>query len=118
MGQLIAEYAITALVIVGVSEVAKRSDRLGALIVSLPLVSIMVIIWLHVEKQGAPKIASHAYFTFWYVLPTLPMFLLVPWLLNRGVGFWASLGAGCVLTVVLFFALAFVMRRFGLTLLP
>ena len=73
---LITKYAVTAFVIVLVSEIAKRSDRLGALIASLPLVTVMVMIWLHIENQGTEKIANHAWYTFWYVLPTLPMFLL------------------------------------------
>jgi hypothetical protein len=93
---LIAKYAVTALVIVVVSDVAKRSDRAGALLASLPLVTVMAMIWLHVEKQPDTKIANHAYYTFWHVLPTLPMFLLMPWMFNRGVGFWpSSRRAGC-----------------------
>jgi hypothetical protein len=90
----------------------------GALLASLPLVTVMVMIWLHVEKQGTPKIANHAYYTFWYVLPTLPMFLLMPWLLHKGVGFWWSLLAGCALTIGCFAVAAFVLKRFGISLLP
>ena len=96
---LIVKYAVTALVIVVVSEVAKRSDRAGALIASLPLVTVIAMIWLHVEKQPETKIANHAYYTFWYVLPTLPMFLLMPWMMNRAVSFWPSFQAPrCVLS--------------------
>lgn len=118
MALLITKYAITALVIVLVSEVAKRSDRVGALIAALPLVTVMVMIWLHVEKQPTAKIANHAYYTFWYVLPTLPMFLLMPWMMNRGAGFWPSLLAGCGLTIVCFGVAAVVLKRFGIGLLP
>ena len=78
MTLLITKYAVTAFVIVLVSEVAKRSDRLGALISSLPFVTIMVRVWLHLEKQGTAKLASHAFYTFGYVMPTMPMFLLLP----------------------------------------
>ena len=88
MTLLITKYAVTAFVIVLVSELAKRSDRLGALISSLPFVTIMVMVWLHLEKQGTEKLASHAFYTFWYVIPTIPMFLLLPWLLHKGTGFW------------------------------
>lgn len=118
MALLITKYAITALVIVLVSEVAKRSDRAGALIVSLPLVTVMVMIWLHLEKQPAAKIANHAYYTFWYVLPTMPMFLLMPWMMNRGVGFWPSLATGCGLTIVCFAVAAVTLKRFGIGLMP
>jgi hypothetical protein len=115
---LIIKYAITASVIVVVSEVAKRSDRVGALIASLPLVTVMVMIWLHVEKAGTAKIANHAYYTFWYVLPTMPMFLLVPLMLHRGVGFWPTLAAGSMLTFVCFAIAAVLLKRFGVSLMP
>ena len=115
---LITKYAITAFIIVLVSEVAKRTDKLGALIASLPFVTIIAMIWLHYEKQSTEKIANHAYYTFWYVIPTLPMFLLMPYLLHKGTGFWPSLGASAVLTVVCFVLTAVVMKRFGVDLIP
>ncbi|MGH7960006.1 MAG: DUF3147 family protein [Opitutaceae bacterium] len=102
MAYLVVKYAVTALVIVIVFEVAKRCDRAGALIASLPLVTVLAMIWLHVEKQPEAKIANHAYYTFWYVLPTMPMFLLMPWMIKKAFGFWPAPGAGCVLTVVSF----------------
>jgi len=118
MAMIVTKYAVTALVIVVVSEIAKRADRLGALIASLPLITVMVMIWLHVEGQGREKIANHAFYTFWFVLPTLPMFLLVPWLLHRGTGFWPSLGAGVVITFLSFGVAALVGKWFGVSLLP
>jgi hypothetical protein len=115
---LVTKYAVTALIIVVVSEVAKRSDRLGALIASLPFVTVLVMIWLYLEKQGTEKIANHAYYTFWYVLPTMPMFLLMPWLLHKGIGFWPSLLAGILLTFVCFVLAAYILKRWGISLLP
>ena len=114
----ITKYAVTALVIVVVSEVAKRTDRLGALIAALPFVTIMVMIWLHIERQGTEKVARHAFYTFWYVIPTLPMFLLMPWFLSKGLNFWASLGACVVVTVLSFWLTAAVATMFGVDLLP
>jgi hypothetical protein len=75
---IITKYLITAVVVVLVSELAKRSDKLGALVAALPMVTILTLIWLHVEKQPATKVANHAWYTFWYVVPTLPMFLVFP----------------------------------------
>lgn len=112
---LLGKYFITAALVVTISEVAKRNDQFGALIAALPLVTVLTLIWLHVEQQPALKIGNHAYYTFWYVLPTLPMFLLFPWLLPR-CGFWLSLLASILLTVLLFTALAVLLRRFGLSL--
>ena len=115
MGWIVTKYLITAAIVVAVSEAAKRSDKLGALIASLPLVTVLALIWLHLERQPEEKLANHAAYTFWYVLPTLPMFLAFPWLLGR-VGFWWALGASAVLTAVCFALLALAARRFGVDL--
>ena len=115
MSWIITKYDITAALVVLISEVAKRSDRLGGLIAALPLVTVLTLIWLYLENQPAEKIASHAWYTFWYVLPTLPMFLLFPWLLPRLV-FWLTLLACAAITMALFVALALVLRGFGVEL--
>jgi hypothetical protein len=116
MAWIVVKYLITALVVVVVSEVAQRSDKLGALVAALPLVTILTLIWLHVEKQPEATVANHAWYTFWYVVPTLPMFLVFPALLNR-LGFWLALGACMILTVACFALFALVVKRFGITLL-
>lgn len=113
---LVTKFAITAALIVLVSEVAKRSDKAGALLAALPLVTLLALVWLHVEGQPQQKVANHAWYTFWYVLPTLPMFLAFPFLLPR-IGFWPSLLASAVITLVSFGAFAVVLRRFGIDLL-
>ena len=116
MGWLITKYLLTAAVVVIVSEVAKRSDKLGGFIAALPLVTFLALIWLYVDKQPQAKIANHAWYTFWYVLPTLPMFLAFPWLLAK-LGFWPALLASAVITVVCFLVFALVVRRFGIALI-
>jgi len=113
---LLFKYGMTAAVVVVVSEVAKRSDRAGALIASLPMVTVLTLIWLHVERQPTDKVANHAWFTFWYVVPTLPMFLAFPWLLHR-LGFWIALGTSMAMTVVVFVVYASVLRRLGVSLI-
>lgn len=116
MTWLVTKYLLTAAVVVVVSEVAKRSDKLGAFIAALPLVTVLALIWLHVESQSEQKIANHAWYTFWYVIPTLPMFLVFPVLLHR-LGFWPTLAACVVLTLVCFGLFALLVRRFGMELL-
>jgi len=116
MGWILTKYLATAAVVVVVSEVAKRSDKAGALIASLPLVTILALVWMYVEQQPTEKLANHAKYTFWYVLPTLPMFLLFPYLLGR-LGFWGALATGAAVTVACFAALAIVLGSFGLDLL-
>ena len=116
MAWLVTKYLITAAIVVAVSELAKRSDRLGALVASLPLVTVQALIWLYVERQPEERLANHAAYTFWYVLPTLPMFLVFPALLAR-VGFWWTLALCALLTFACFLVLALVVRRFGVELL-
>lgn len=113
---LILKYLVTAAVVVLVSELAKRSDKLGALVASLPLVTVLTLIWLYVERQSSDKLAAHMSLTFWYVLPTLPMFLAFPWLLNR-FGFVAALLMWVVLVGAVFGLYAVLLRRFGIDLL-
>lgn len=116
MSWIITKYLITAAVVVLISEVAKRSDKLGGLVAALPIVTILALIWLYVENQSTEKIANHAWYTFWYVVPTLPMFLAFPWLLPR-IGFWPTLGASVVITIVCFGLFAMLVCRFGIELL-
>ena len=99
-----------------VSETARRNAALGALIASLPLVSVLGMVWLWRDTRDSARLADHAQATFWYVLPSLPMFLLIPALLRRGVGFWPALLAGCALTVVLYGVTVAVAARVGVRL--
>ena len=116
MNWIIVKYFITAALVVVISEFAKRSDKLGAIIAALPLVTVLTLIWLYVEKQPNEKIANHAWYTFWYVIPTLPMFLAFPFLLPR-VGFWISLALCVVLTTLCFCLFGMFLRRFGIQLM-
>ena len=99
------------------------SDRLSALLIALPLTSILAMIWMRHESKVSDQaarvesIANHAYYTFWYVIPTMPMFLLMPWMLRKGIHYGWSLLAGCVLTALLFVFTAWIMKRFGVELM-
>lgn len=107
---------VTALVIVIVSEVSKRLPLLGSLIASLPLVSVLGMIWIFQETKDTQKLITHAEGTFWYVLPSLPMFLLMPWMMRKGVSFYWSLTAGILLTVILYVIMTKILARMGLNL--
>ena len=116
MTWIVVKYALTAALVVLVSELAKRSDRVGALVAALPLVTLLTLTWLHLEGQPAAKIENHARYTFWYVLPTLPMFLVFP-RLHQTLGFCGALAASAVLTMLCFALTAWLGRRWGLDLL-
>ncbi|MEH3121861.1 MAG: DUF3147 family protein [Sphingomonas phyllosphaerae] len=107
---------ISGLLIAAASTLAKRYPGAGALVASLPLVSVLGMMWLWHEKPDAANMAAHAGATFWYVLPSLPMFLLIPALLRHGISFWPALAAGCALTIVLYATVTWLGPRFGLPL--
>ncbi|GAL02082.1 4-amino-4-deoxy-L-arabinose transferase [Photobacterium aphoticum] len=110
------KYLTTAAIVVLISEVAKRSDKLGALVAALPTVTILALIWMYIEGQGQEKLSNHAFYTFWYVVPTLPMFLLFPYLLNR-YSFWLTLLICCFVSVVSFGLTAYIAKVWGIRLL-
>jgi hypothetical protein len=113
---VIIKALVSGAIIAAVSEIAKRSPGVGALVASLPLVSVLGMIWLWRDTHDRALMASHAGATFWFVLPSLPMFLLIPALLGRNVPFWLALSAGCMLTVLLYLVLILAAPRFGVRL--
>ncbi|AOP33792.1 hypothetical protein A0128_08015 [Leptospira tipperaryensis] len=113
---LVFKYALTSLLIVTISEVAKKNDKLAAFIGSLPLITILTLIWLRVEQADSSKIENHAYYTFWYVIPSLPMFFFFP-RIHQSIGFWPALGTSVVSTLLLYFGFALLLKRFGIDLL-
>lgn len=116
MYYLALKAAISGVLIAAASTLARRYPGFGALIASLPLVSVLGMMWLWHDKPDAENMAAHAGATFWYVIPSLPMFLLIPLLLRHGVGFWIALAAGCALTIALYAAMTWLGPRFGLQL--
>jgi hypothetical protein len=113
---LLIKAATSGVIVAIVSEVAKRYPGLGGLIASLPLISVLGMIWLWKDTHDAPRMAAHATGTFWFVLPSLPMFLLIPEMLKRGAGFWPSLIAGCLLTAALYAFMVWLGPKVGLRL--
>lgn len=109
---------LSALVIVLVTKVQLVSDRLSALLIALPLTSLVAMAWMHHAGQSSERLANHAEGTFWFVLPTLPMFLIIPWMLRNGWPFWSTLAVNCLLTVAFFWITVIVLRRFGIDLMP
>ena len=116
MWALAAKALLSGALIVAIAEIGKRLPTLGALIASLPLVSVLGMILMWHARPDPENMAVHAGATFWYVLPSLPMFLLIAWLLRSGYGFWLSLAAGCTLTIALYLLMSQFGPRFGLRL--
>ena len=116
MTYLILKTILSAIIIVAVSEAARRNPGVGALIAALPLISVLSMIWLWRDTGDADRMAQYAQSTFWYVLPSLPMFLLIPVLLKRGLAFWPALAAGCLLTILLYIGMVATLGRIGVKL--
>jgi hypothetical protein len=104
--QLVVKYALSAALIVAVSELGKRSSWLGAALAAIPLTSLLAFGWLHIEGVSNNAIADMSMQIIWLVLASLPLFILLPLLLNRGIGFWLSLGSSLVLTSLTYVLMA------------
>jgi hypothetical protein len=111
-----AKILVTVAVVVAVSEIAKRSSFWGAVLASLPLTSLLAFVWLYAETGNAQAVANLSQTIFWLVLPSLPLFVLLPLLLRTGWAFWPSLGVACAATIGAYFAMVWLLERLGVQL--
>jgi hypothetical protein len=107
---------LSGLIIALIALIGRKAPAVAALVASLPLISILGMVWLWRDTEDSGLLADHAEATFWYVLPSLPMFLLIPWMLRSGYSFWLALGAAVVITVLLYLATIGIAARFGVRL--
>jgi hypothetical protein len=113
---LIIKALISGVLVMIISEVSRRSPGVGGLIASLPLASVLGIIWLWRDTSDIERIAGHSEATFWFVMPSLPMFLVFPAMLRHGMGFWLALGLSCALTMALYLVMMWLLPRLGVDL--
>ena len=111
--QYVAKVAVTSLLVVGVSEVSKRSTVAGAVLASLPLTSLLAFVWLYSETGDVQKVATLSQGIFWLVLASLPFFLVLPALLNAGWNFWASMGVAGAGSFVAYLGMTYCLTRMG-----
>ncbi len=105
---------VSAILIVAISELAKRSSLLGALLASLPITSLLAFIWLYRDTHSVEKVAALSSGIFWLVLPSLILFVLLPWFLRLGWGFWLSLALGIGLTALAYWLMSLLLRRLAI----
>jgi hypothetical protein len=98
VSQFLLKVLISALLVAGAAELARRSTLFGALLASLPLTSILAMIWLWRDGASPAQIADFSGAILWFVLPSLLLFIVTPLLLRSGWNFWPSLAAGCAAT--------------------
>jgi len=114
MIQYIIKIILSAVLIVLISELAKRSSFMGAILASLPMTSILAFVFLYVETQNNEKVSALSTDIFWLVIPSLTLFLVLPFLLKKDMNFYLSLGIACALTVVSYSAMIFGLRKMGI----
>jgi hypothetical protein len=112
----VVKIAVTTALVVAISELSKRSTLMGALLASIPLVSVLAMIWLYVDTRDATQVAALSRSVFWLVLPSLVLFLLLPALLERGYHFYTSLAVAIGATIVVYYVTISIVRYWGLRL--
>lgn len=116
MTYYVAKIAMTSLMIVVISEIAKRSTLIGAILASIPLISVFAIFWLYIESKDVSKVSAFASSVFWLVLPSLVLFVTLPLLLKQGIDFYLSMAMSIGLTGVCYYLLILVLGHFGINL--
>lgn len=114
--QYFLKIAITVVLVMAVSEIAKRSSFWGAILASLPLTSLLAFVWLYADTGDAQSVAALARSIFWLVLASLPLFAVLPLLIGSGWTFWPSLLVACTVTVGAYFGLVWMLQRVGVQL--
>lgn len=112
----LVKIAITTLLIVAISEIAKRSTFIGAILASVPLISVLAMIWLYVDTKDVAKVSSLSISVFWFVIPSLALFLSLPVLLKQGLNFYLSISISIGLTIGCYWIMASVLDHFGVKL--
>lgn len=107
---------VSGILVALISTIARRYPGWGGLVASLPLVSVMAMLWLYGETREPEKVASLAMSTFWFFLPSMPMFLIIPWLLRSGWSFAATMGVAIVVTLALYAGMNWLAPRLGIPL--
>ena len=116
MVYLIIKTIISAVIIVAVSEISKRSSLFGAILASLPLVSYLGIIWLYIDTGSKNQVAQLSKSVFWMVIPSLSFFIILPVLLKTEINFYLSLLIATAIMVAVYFAMIFILQRLGINI--
>ena len=96
---LLTKFIVTALLIVLISEIAKVNDKLGGLIAAMPIMTLLVILWMYYDGNSNEKISSHISYTLFYIIPTIPMFLIFPFVISK-FGFYIAFLISILITVI------------------
>ncbi len=114
MAYYFTKVAITAILVVLISEIAKRSSLIGAILASIPLTSVLAMIWLYIDTGDKNKVSELSSSVFWLVLPSLALFLTLPVLLGKGLNFYLGLALSIGVTAICYWIMVMLLRHFGL----
>ena len=116
MIQAIIKILVSSGIIVLVSEIAKKNTFFAGLIASIPLVSILSILWLYFETEDIEKIKNLSNSILWMVIPSLTLFLALPVLINIGFNFYISLLISVIITVGCYSVTLLILSHYGIKL--
>ncbi len=116
MVYFIVKLGITAILVVLISEIAKRSSFAGALLASIPIVSVLAITWLYIDTGDVSKVGRLAASIFWLVIPSLAFFVSLPLLLKYGVNFYLAMGVSVAVTIICYFTIIALLGRYNISL--
>ena len=111
-----AKIAITVLLVIVISEISKRSTLMGGILASVPLVSVLAMVWLYVDTRDVQKVAALSTSIFWLLIPSLALFLVLPVMLKKGINFSMSMGVALVVTVACYLVMISILGKFGVKL--
>lgn len=114
--RILIKIIITALLVTGISEVGKRFSAAGAILASLPITSLLAIIWMYLDTKDTNAISQFSYSVFWIVIPSLTFFITLPLFIKSGINFWISIGLTCLMTTIFYFLFIYIIRKFGVQL--
>jgi len=116
MAYYLVKIAVTTILIVVISEIAKRSSFIGAILASVPLISVLAMIWLYIDTKDAARVSALSTGVFWLVLPSLALFVVLPLLLKHGVNFYLGMGISIAVTAVCYFLMVAILNLLGVKL--
>lgn len=116
MAYYIVKIIITALLVVLIAEISKRSSLIASILASVPLVSVLAMIWLYVDTKDTARISALSSGIFWLVIPSLALFVTLPVLLKKEINFYISMGVSIAITVICYYLMITVLGRFGIKL--
>jgi len=110
----IVKLVITALLIVLISEIAKRNSLMGAMLAAIPLVSILAMIWMYIDTNDSKSAVEFSNSIVWLIAPSMTLFITFPILIKKGLSFYPSLAISVVMTMLAYYGVIFLLEKLGL----